>query len=148
MKITIGCAALVPFAAILVLHSTVLAQPPSKSVWDGVYTQEQADRGKTAFATECASCHGSELNGGDMAPPLSGGEFMSGWDGLTVGDLFERIRVSIPQNALCWLAPEQNGAILAFVLSYNKFPTGTTELASETSALKQIKFESKKSPGR
>jgi len=83
-----------------------------------------------------------------MAPPLSGGEFMSGWDGLTVGDLFERIRVSMPQNAPGSLTPEQNAAILAFVLSYNKFPTGTTELASETSALKQIKFESKKSPGR
>src|SRR5712691_8780853 len=147
MKITIGSAALVPFAAVLVLHSSVLAQPPNKSVWDGVYTQEQADRGKTAFATECASCHGSELGGGDMAPPLSGGEFMSGWDGLTVGDLFERIRVSMPQNAPGSLTPEQNAAILAFVLAYNKFPAGTTELGNETSALKQIKFEAKKTPG-
>ena len=79
MKITFAAVALLPFAAIVALHSTVHAQPPTKSVWDGVYTEAQASRGKALYSQECASCHGSELTGGEMAPPLAGGEFMAGW---------------------------------------------------------------------
>src|ERR1044071_3722321 len=136
---------LVPMATLFVLRSTVHAQP-TKSVWDGVYTEEQAKRGAPMYSEFCASCHGSELMGGEMAPPLASGDFLSGWDGLTVGDLFERIRISMPQNAPGSLSGQQNADILAFVLSANKFPTGSTELGNQGMALKAIKFEAKK-PG-
>ena len=79
-----------------------------------------------------------------MAPPLSGGEFMAGWDGLTVGDLFERIRISMPQNAPGSLSGQQNADILAFVFNANKFPAGEQELPKEAGILKTIKFEVKK----
>ena len=144
MKLKIAAAALMPFATVLVLHSTVHAQPPTKSIWDGVFTEEQATRGKGLYSENCASCHGSELTGGEMAPPLSGGEFMSGWDGLTVGDLFERIRISMPQNAPGSLSGQQNADILSFVFNANKFPAGQTELPKEAGILKTIKFEVKK----
>ncbi|HMJ82769.1 MAG TPA: c-type cytochrome [Vicinamibacterales bacterium] len=144
MKVKIAVSALIPFAAILVLHSTLHAQPPTKSVWDGVYSQAQADRGKALYSTECASCHGAELTGGEMAPGLAGGEFISGWDGLTVGDLFERIRISMPQNAPGSLSGQQNADILAFMFSANKFPAGQTELSNSAMMLKAIKFEAKK----
>ena len=134
--------ALFPFVTVLALQ----AQPATKSVWEGVYTQAQADRGKTAYASDCGSCHGPELTGGEMAPPLAGGEFMSGWDGLTVGDLFERIKVSMPQNAPGSLSGQQNADILSFMLNANKFPTGTSELGTQGMMLKSIKFEAKK-PG-
>ena len=39
------------------------AQDVSSSVWDGVYTQAQADRGKTAYNESCAACHGDQLTG-------------------------------------------------------------------------------------
>src|SRR5579872_5948537 len=146
MKFRIAAIALIPLATIVVLNNTVHAQPPTKSVWDGVYTQDQADRGKALYSQECASCHGPELSGGEMAPPLAGGEFMAGWDGLTVGDLFERIRISMPQNAPGSLSGQQNADILAFVLQANKFPSGQTELAKDAMMLKGIKFETKK-PG-
>ena len=48
-----------------------------------------------------------------------------GWDGLTVGDLFERIRISMPQNAPGSLSGQQNADILAFMFQVSKFPTGT-----------------------
>jgi len=136
--------ALAPFAAVLMLRATVHAQPPTKSVWDGVFTEEQAKRGSALYQENCASCHGSELTGGEMAPPLSGGEFMAGWDGLTVGDLFERIRISMPQNSPGSLSGQQNSDILAFVFSANKFPSGSAELPKEAGILKTIKFEVKK----
>jgi S-disulfanyl-L-cysteine oxidoreductase SoxD len=144
MKLTHAAVALLPLATVFVLRSTVHAQPPTKSIWDGIYTQEQATRGQALYAQECASCHGGELTGGEMAPPLAGGEFLAGWDGLTVGDMFERIRISMPQNAPGSLSGQQNADILAFMFQASKFPAGTTELPKEAGILKTIKFEVKK----
>ena len=145
MKLKLAAVALLPLATVLTLNSRVHAQPPTQSVWDGVYTEEQANRGKALYAQECASCHGSELTGGEMAPPLAGGEFLAGWDGLTIGDLFERIRISMPQNSPGSLSNAQNADILAFMLAANKFPAGTAELQKDAMILKSIKFETKKS---
>ncbi len=144
MKIRFAAIAFVPCLTVLLLHAVVHAQPPTKSIWDGVYTDEQAKRGSALYSENCASCHGSELTGGEMAPPLSGGEFMAGWDGLTIGDLFERIRISMPQNAPGSLSGQQNADILAFMFAANKFPAGDTELPKEAGILKTIKFEVKK----
>ena len=144
MKLKLAAVALLPMAAVLMLNSSVHAQPPSKSIWDGIYTEEQATRGQGLYSQECASCHGGELTGGEMAPPLAGGEFLAGWDGLTVGDLFERVRISMPQNNPGSLSGQQNADILAFMFKASKFPTGTTELAKDAGILKQIKFEVKK----
>ena len=80
--------------------------------------------GATLYANECASCHGSALSGGESAPPLTGGEFFSNWNGLTVGDLFDRIRVSMPADRSGKLTREQDADILAFMLSVNQFPAG------------------------
>ena len=144
MKLKVAAVALLPMAAVLMLNASVHAQPPSKSIWDGIYTEEQAKRGQALYSQECASCHGGELTGGEMAPPLAGGEFLAGWDGLTVGDLFERIRISMPQNNPGSLSGQQNADILAFMFSSSKFPAGTTEMPKEAGILKQIKFEVKK----
>jgi len=144
MKLKFATVALIPFAAVFVLRATGHAQPPTKSIWDGVFTDAQAARGKALYAESCASCHGGELTGGEMAPPLAGGEFMAGWDGLTIGDLFERVRISMPQNAPGSLSGQQNADILSFMFSANKFPAGQTELPKEAGILKQIKFEVKK----
>ena len=144
MKLHVIAALIVPVATLAVLQSTVRGQP-TKSVWDGVYTEEQANRGKQGYAEQCASCHGPELTGGEMAPALAGGEFLAGWDGLTMGDLFERIRISMPQNSPGSLSGAQNADILAFMLASNKFPVGQTELAKDAMVLKTIKFEAKKS---
>ncbi len=131
--------------ALLIVAASVLAQT-SRSVWDGVYTAEQAKRGATLYANECASCHGAALNGGESAPPLTGGEFFSNWDGLTVGDLFERIRVSMPADNPGKLTREQDADILAFMLNMNQFPEGSIELDHRTELLKQIRLEATK-PG-
>jgi S-disulfanyl-L-cysteine oxidoreductase SoxD len=133
-------------ALVLLLAAICICAQPSRSVWDGVYTTEQAKRGATLYANQCASCHGTALNGGESAPPLTGGEFFSNWNGLTVGDLFERIRVSMPADNPGKLTREQDADILAFMLSMNQFPEGKAELEHRTEVLKQIRFEATK-PG-
>ncbi len=39
----------------------------SRSVWEGVYTKEQAQRGLAAYRENCAKCHGDNLGGGEAA---------------------------------------------------------------------------------
>jgi len=131
------------FASLCVLRAQA---PPaeSRSVWDGVYTEEQAKRGETIYQKECAACHGDTLNGGESAPPLTGGAFFANWNGLTLGDLFDRIRKTMPQSAPGRLTRQQDADILAFMLSVNKFPAGKTELYRQTEMLKEIRFESVK----
>jgi mono/diheme cytochrome c family protein len=120
------------------------AATETRSVWDGAYTEEQAKRGEALYQKECKGCHGVALAGGESSPPLTGGAFLSNWNGLTLGDLFERIRKTMPQNAVGKLNRQQNADVLAFLLSANKFPAGKTELSRQTEFLKEIRFEAVK----
>src|SRR5882724_10133194 len=98
MKFKIAAVAIVGLAAVGTLYSALRAQDApsgSRSVWDGIYTQEQAERGHSLCNQHCASCHGDTLAGGEVAPPLAGGDVLANWNGLTVDDLFDRIRRSI-----------------------------------------------------
>jgi S-disulfanyl-L-cysteine oxidoreductase SoxD len=116
----------------------------TRSVWDGVYTDEQAKRGEELYRKECASCHGDTLVGGGGAAPLTGGTFLSNWNGLTVGDLFDRIRKTMPQGSPGKLTKQQDADILAYLLSFNKFPAGKIELQKQVEFLKEIRFEATK----
>ena len=116
----------------------------AKSVWDGVFTKEQADRGAVAFKAACSECHGNDLAGDGFAPALTGSDFMGNWNDLSVGDLFERIRVSMPPSGPGAVTPAQKADIVAHILNASKFPAGTTELEPKTEALKLIKIEMKK----
>jgi mono/diheme cytochrome c family protein len=117
---------------------------PQSSVWDGVYTEEQAKRGEGLYHRECSSCHTATLTGGEQSPALAGAEFTSNWNGLSVGELFERFRVTMPPDRPERLSRQQKADILAYVLSVNKFPAGQRELARETQLLNQIRFEATK----
>ena len=131
-------------ALIAIFGILALVAQTTKSVWDGVYTDEQAKRGQGLYQKECASCHGPSMEGGESAPPLTGDAFLANWNGLTVGDLFDRIRVSMPQDNPGRLSRQQDADILAFMMSGNKYPTGKTDLPSQSEVLKQIKIDSPK----
>ena len=127
------------------LTSVVCAQDaPPRSVWDGVYSEVQAQRGQALYNQHCMACHGGSLTGGEQAPPLACGEFLSNWYGLTVGDLFDRIRTTMPLNNPQSLNRETNAAILSYILSVNRFPTGQTELPSRSEVLKLIRLEAER----
>ena len=125
----------------IVLFAAVITAQSSRSVWDGVYTSEQAQRGEALYTRQCARCHGAQLTGGEAAPPLAGGDFLSNWNGLTVDDLFERIRVSMPADRPGQITRQQNADILAHILRANQFPAGKAELEQQAEVLKQIRIE-------
>ena len=111
-----------------------------KTVWDGVYSEEQATRGQAAYEAECASCHQPDFAGDGFAPGLAGPEFASAWNDLSVGDLFDRVRQSMPPSNPGSVPPATKVDILAYLLKGNKMPAGSTELPTEAEALKQIKY--------
>jgi mono/diheme cytochrome c family protein len=127
----------------MALAGALLSQA-TRSVWDGVYNDAQAKRGRQVYDKECGSCHGTDLSGGESAPPLAGAEFLSNWTGLTVGDLFERTRTSMPQNTPGKLTRQQDADVVAYLLSANGFPEGKAEMDKQTELLKQIRLDAEK----
>ena len=118
-------------ALLLVGAAIAHSQAAERSVWSGVYTTEQAERGKVAYGGQCASCHGAALTGGDVAPPLSGSTFLNNWNNTSAGDLFERIHTTMPQSAPGSLPGKTVSDIEAFIFQANGFPAGTTPLPSD-----------------
>ena len=100
------------------------------SVWDGVYSSDQADRGQKVYEATCARCHGADLTGG-RARPLVGESFVRDWGGLTLDRVLTRAK-TMPPGAAGSLAEERYLDILAYVLSKNDFPIGTGDLTATT----------------
>jgi mono/diheme cytochrome c family protein len=134
--------------ALWMLAMTLAAPAPraeqGQSTTSGVYTDAQATRGADVYAKACSSCHGASLEGDGFAPALNGAEFMANWTGTTVGDFYERIRVSMPPGQEDSVTAQEKADIVGYILKANKFPAGSTELGTKAEALKQIKFDSPK----
>jgi mono/diheme cytochrome c family protein len=137
MRVVYGIAIVIGLAGVSSTQTT-------RSVWDGVYSSEQAKRGQARYNEQCASCHGQALEGGESAPPLAGGEFLSNWGGLSVGELFDRTRSTMPQSKPGSLSREANAEILAYVFSANQFPAGKADMPQASEVLKEIKIDATK----
>jgi mono/diheme cytochrome c family protein len=119
-------------------------QEVTSSVLDGIYTDAQAARGAAAYPQHCAACHGASLGGLGEAPALTGAQFISDFNGLTVGDLFDRIRTTMPLNNPSGLSRDQYADILSFILKSNGYPAGQKELNRRSEFLNAIRFEAPK----
>src|SRR4051794_16375257 len=111
------------------------------STRDGVFTKEQADRGKAVYATECARCHGGDLAGDGRTPPAGGSGFLKRWEGAKLGELYMRISKGMPRDKPESLSAKQYVDVLAYALSYTGFPAGMAELPADSDALDDIKIE-------
>ena len=140
MKPNIEVLAAVAFGAAIALCGSAL-RAQQRSTLDGVYTEAQAARGLKIYSQTCSTCHGPALAGDDAATPLTGGQFSSGWSGSSVGELAERIRTSMPANNPGSLSRQQTADVLAYVLSFNKYPVGNAELPPQTDLQNQIKIQ-------
>jgi mono/diheme cytochrome c family protein len=116
--------------------------PNQRSVWDGVYTEKQAQRGYALYGPKCLNCHGDDLEGDIVEhPALAGGEFAWKWNGSTLEPIFERIHRDMPMKNAGTLSREQSADLLAYILSENHFPSGQHDLPGDPVALRQIRFE-------
>jgi mono/diheme cytochrome c family protein len=125
------------------LSYSVAMADQEKTSWDGVYTDAQATRGEKLWGEQCAKCHGPDLSGGD-APSLIGSEFSGNWDDLTLGDLAERLRISMPQDNPQSLSREQTAELVATILKGNRMPAGQADLPFQTEYQRMIKYKANK----
>lgn len=124
----------------LVAPAAQSAPGATRTIWDGVFTQAQADRGRDQYRTSCASCHKADLLGESAAPPLAGPEFSQRWVGSNVDDLVTTIRRSMPQDAPDSLGTAAYVDLVSYLLSMNGSPAGATDMPLESAGLKQIQF--------
>ena len=75
-----------------------------------------------------------------MAPALVGGEFSANWNDLRIGDLYERIRISMPQDSPSSLTRAQYADVVAFILQKGGYPAGTVELPTDLAQLNGMQF--------
>ena len=122
----------------------VQAQSTARSVWEGIFSPDQAARGEAQYVQRCAACHGATLGGTGEAPGLTGGEFVSHYDQLTVADLFDRVRTTMPQNDPGTLSRDQYAAVVAFLLKSNGFPAGAAPLDRRSEVLATIGIQAQK----
>jgi len=116
------------------------------SIWDGVYTDAQAEHGRTLYMQNCGRCHGADLSGTFEIPPLVG-RFMPYWSGSTLDTLFDYVSTAMPLGNPGSLSAAANTDIVAFILKSNDIPSGAKELSS--GQMKTINFDSAKpSPKR
>ena len=109
-----------------------------RTVWDGVFTEEQATRGMATYEQECSQCHLEDLLGDGIAPALIGAPFHFRWSDLSVGDMLVAIRTTMPQGAPASLSPRAYADIVAYMLKVNDFPAGDTELPTSVDDLEGI----------
>jgi cytochrome c len=108
------------------------------SIWDGVYTDAQAERGRTLYKQNCSRCHGTDLSGTFEIPPLVG-RFMPYWSGSTLDALFDYVSTAMPLGNPGSLSAAANTDIVAFILKSNDVPSGAKELSGDK--LKAINFD-------
>ena len=120
-------------------RTSLLAQ--KRSVWDGVYTAEQAARGEKSFSRSCGGCHRDDASGGDDSePPLRGQNFTPNWEDASIAGLYDFIATNMPRNKPGSLPLPECVDIVAFLLKLNGMPPGQTELPTDMKILSAIQF--------
>jgi polyvinyl alcohol dehydrogenase (cytochrome) len=116
--------------------TTATAPMAERSVKDGVYRADQAEAGKALYLKSCATgCHNQNLTGAGPIPSLAGPDFLARWSGLSIGELYKRVRTTMPKNQPGSLADEDYVSIIAYMLSANGFRAGPLALTSDSTEM-------------
>ena len=126
------------FASALILllaacggESTEQAAAPAASM-AAVTFSSQAQEGANAFASNCAACHGAELEGTTLGPLLIGNAFLQRWGTQTPALLLNNIQANMPPGGNDSLSDEDYTNIVAHILSSNGVDAVTEALTAST----------------
>jgi mono/diheme cytochrome c family protein len=114
------------------------ADRPQTTTLEGVYTRDQAKRGAAEYSKACASCHLEDLSGQHTSPPLAGETFTLRFEALSLADLFERVKTTMPQGAVGSLTDQAYADVIAYILQANRYRPGAQELTSDVERLRTI----------
>jgi S-disulfanyl-L-cysteine oxidoreductase SoxD len=108
-------------------------RPERVSVYAGVYTAAQANRGSQVQRQECAACH--------AATEWGQGRLLQGWSGRSAFDLVQHLQHTMPLTAPGSLTLEQYTDVVAYIFQLNAIPVGSEEMPGDPEALRRIELE-------
>jgi mono/diheme cytochrome c family protein len=128
--------------AVLMIGAVRAQQVPARSVRDGVYTLIQAKQGKVVYDEHCLECHGTMASATpDMAPLLNDYVFQAAWKERSLGELFDKVRNTMPPNKAGTLSSQQSIDLIAYILSANALKAGEEPLTDDAETLKKIRLD-------
>jgi mono/diheme cytochrome c family protein len=134
-----GAAVLLALALSAARVSTSQAPAGRRTVWDGAYTAEQAERGDRQLVYQCSMCHGSDFHGGPGAQGIVGPEFLFSWNQKSAAELFEYVQTTMPPGQAGSLSDDQYADVLAAIFKRNGFPAAAqTSLEPRKDSLEQV----------
>jgi mono/diheme cytochrome c family protein len=111
----------------------------TRTTSSGVYTAEQANRGRDTYAMQCKSCHTPASH--------TGVTFAQWWDRKPLSDLYTFILTRMPKNEPGSLQPDEYVDVMAYLLKLNDLPSGDAPLPADSMAMKKIRIDvGKKDP--
>ena len=104
------------------------------------FTTAQATEGKATYSRTCASCHGTNLDDGEFAPPLRGIVFRANWGGKSVDDLLQYATTKMPPGNPGQIGDAAYAQLVAFLLQQNGVPAGLQPLPAEAARLQSMRI--------
>lgn len=151
-------------AALVVFMTTYVASgfsptahaPAPRSVKDGVYTAEQARRGRDHYRKRCVLCHldngqgrgaepeivgqSLEREGDAEAPAIAGAEFLTKWSGQTARALYDKVAATMPPGGAGTLTAHDYADVVAYLFELSKLPAGQQDLPAAKDQLDLVRI--------
>lgn len=127
-------------SALALAAGTTDASAQSETIWAGLYSQSQAQRGAAVHSSACAKCHGNRLNGAGWpdqppSPAIAREGFLKRWEGKPLSELADYIREKMPADDPGGLTDQEISDAVAQMLALSSVPPGAKDLdVSEKSA--------------
>ncbi|MGH6770065.1 MAG: c-type cytochrome [Xanthobacteraceae bacterium] len=139
-------ASLTTATALALAAPAAVAAEQKVSVWSGVYTAAQNERGEELYSGACSHCHGSRLNGAGQpdqppSPAIARATFLRKWAGQTVAALFTYVRTKMPPDNPGSINDQQSIDAIAHMFAVSNMPAGDKELPPDPKALAGIVIE-------
>jgi quinoprotein glucose dehydrogenase len=133
-----GCSTTPGSAQTTTATTVAAATATAPTIWDGVFTAAQADRGAALARTNCFTCHGQR----EWANP----QLFQLWGGQPLAGLYEQIRATMPYDSPGRLSRQEYADIVSFILELNGANAGTAELPSSEEGLASIQVMPRPNP--
>ena len=98
------------------------------------FTDDQADRGREVFRSQCTECHASS--------EFSDSQFQFKWSRRHAGSLYQMIQTQMPETAPGSLTDEEAVDLVTYILRMNGFEPGDAELSADPAVLDGISLSS------
>ncbi|MDB5474112.1 MAG: hypothetical protein JWP99_1415 [Devosia sp.] len=119
-----------------------------RTIWDGVFTADQALRGKQVNSGVCSKCHGDRGDGANEpdqpgGPAIARFSFLRKWEGTSLASLFEYVKTTMPPDNPASRTDQQYIDVIAHMLELSGAPAGDTELPPDPEVLDFVYIEQK-----